>query len=71
MLPGFLIAVAVLWAGNYSSDSTPSLRMSTCCRFGPKKAKKKKKKKKLLLNLIKPLLCVRYCFGNTIVICIS
>ena len=47
---GSHIAVAVMEAGSYSSDSTPSLGTSICCRCGPKKAKKKKKKKKKNLN---------------------
>ena len=40
------IAVAVVWASSYSSDSTPSLGTSICCRCNPKKKEKKKKKKK-------------------------
>ena len=32
-------------AGSCSSDSTPSLRTSICCKCSPKKKKKKKKKK--------------------------
>ena len=32
-------------AGNYSSNCTPSLGTSICCRSGPKKAKNKTKKK--------------------------
>ena len=40
------IAVAVVKAGSCSSsNSTPSLRTSICCRCGQKKEKKKKKKK--------------------------
>ena len=35
------VAVAVVEAGSYSSDSTPSLETSICCRCGPKKTKKK------------------------------
>ena len=31
------IVVAVAWAGSCSSDSTPSLGTSICCRRGPKK----------------------------------
>ena len=34
------------WVVGYSSDSTPSLGTSICCRCGPRKGKKKKKKKK-------------------------
>ena len=36
------IAVAVAQAGSYSSESTPSLGNSICCRCGPKKWKKQK-----------------------------
>ena len=38
------VAVAVAPAGNYSSDSAPSLGTSMCHRCSPKKTKKKKKK---------------------------
>ena len=38
--------MAVVYAGGYSSDSTPSLRISIYCGRGPKKTKDKKKKKK-------------------------
>ena len=37
------VAVAVVWACSYSSDSTPSLGISICCRCGPKKTKNKQK----------------------------
>ena len=40
------IAVAVVYAGRLSSDSTPSLGTSICHRCGPKKKKKKRKKKR-------------------------
>ena len=40
---GSCIAVAVVWAGCYSSDLTPSLRTSICHRYGPKKPKAKNK----------------------------
>ena len=40
------VAVALMWAGGYSSDLTSSLRTSICHRGRPKKTKKKKKKKK-------------------------
>ena len=39
----FHIAVAVAWAGGWSSDWTPSLVTSICHRCGPRKDKKKKK----------------------------
>ena len=35
-----------------SSDSTPSLETSICCRFGPMKLKKKGKEKSLTGTLI-------------------
>ena len=38
---GSYVAVAV--AGSYSSDMTPSLGTSICCKCGPKKKKKKGK----------------------------
>jgi len=40
------IAVVVVEAGGYSSDQTPGLETSICCRCGPKWTKDKKKKKK-------------------------
>ena len=40
------IAVALVWAGSYSSDWTPSRRTSMCYGCGPKKTKDQKKKKK-------------------------
>ena len=43
---GSYVAGAVVKAGSYSSDSTPSLRTPICCGCGPKKQKKKKKKKR-------------------------
>ena len=42
------IAVAVVSAGSCSSDSTPSLGTSTCCRSGSKKRWEKRKKNKTL-----------------------
>jgi len=39
------VAVAVTEAGSCSSDLTPSLGTSICCRCGSKKEKKKKKVK--------------------------
>ena len=39
------IAVALTQASSYSSNSTPSLGTSICCKCSPKKIKKKKKKK--------------------------
>ena len=37
------VAVAVVEAGSCSSDSTPSLRISMCWWYGPKKTKNKNK----------------------------
>ena len=45
--PSSGLALLYLWcrpARGYSSDLTPSLGISICCRCGPKKAKKKNKK---------------------------
>ena len=42
---GSHVAVALLWSGGYSSDSTPSLGTSMCCGIGPRNGKKDKKKK--------------------------
>ena len=41
-----LVAVAVVQAGSYSSDSTPSLGTPICRECSPEKTKDKKKKKK-------------------------
>ena len=41
---GSRVAVALVKAGTYSSDSTPSLGTSICHRCGPKKQTKKKRK---------------------------
>ena len=43
---GSRIAMAVVWAGGYSSDYIPSLGTSICCGSGPRKDKKTKKKKR-------------------------
>ena len=43
---GSRIAVAVVQAGSYSLDSTPSLGTSICHGCGPKKTIKKKKERK-------------------------
>ena len=42
---GSCVAVAVVQAGSYSSDSTPDLGNSVCCKYGPEKEKEKKKRK--------------------------
>ena len=44
MLLGSDITVAVVWAGNCSSDSTPSLGTSICSRCGPKRQAKERRK---------------------------
>ena len=46
--PGSGIAVAVAVAESYSSNYTPSLGTSICCRYGPKNQKKKKKEKDII-----------------------
>ena len=46
MWVGSLLAVAVVEAGNCSSDSTLSLGISISCGCSPEKPKKKKKKDK-------------------------
>ena len=38
------VAVAGVQAGSYSSNSTPSLGTSMCCRYGPKKQKEQERK---------------------------
>ena len=40
------IALAVVYASSYSSDSAPSLGTSICRGCGPKETKKKKEKEK-------------------------
>ena len=45
-LLGSCVAVAVVLAGDYSSDLTPSLETSMCHRCGLKKTKDKRQKKK-------------------------
>ena len=40
------VAMAVVQASSSTSDLTPSLGISICCKYGLKKPKKKKKKKK-------------------------
>ena len=41
---GSNVAVALAWAGGYSSDSTPNLGTSICCGSGPRKGKTDKNK---------------------------
>ena len=45
---GSHVAVALVQAGSYSSDWTPSLGTSICCRSVPRNGKKPKNKKKYL-----------------------
>ena len=51
---GSHVAVAVVQAGNCSSDSTPSLGTSMCCRCGPKETKKPKTPR---FNSGEPVIC--------------
>ena len=44
------MAVTMMQASSYSSDSTPSLGMSIYCGWGPKKAKQNKTKQKTVLE---------------------
>ena len=46
---GSCVAVAGVYAGSHSSDSTPSLGTSICHRCGPIKKKKKRQYKIVLL----------------------
>ena len=39
------VAMAVVWAGGYSSELTPNLETSICCRFSSETEREKKKKK--------------------------
>ena len=41
---GSRVAVAVVQAGSCSSDSTTSLGISICYKYGPKKKKEERKK---------------------------
>ena len=47
----FHVAVALVQAGSYSSDSTPSLGTSMCRERGPKETKKKKTKQKKMTTV--------------------
>ena len=52
------VAVAVVQAGNCSSDLTPSSETSICHRCSPKKRKKKKKEgEKKILIFQRPVIC--------------
>ena len=50
-LLGSRVAVALVQAGSYSSDSTPSLGTSMCRERGPKETKKKKTKQKKMTTV--------------------
>ena len=41
------VAVAVVWAGGYSSNLTPSLGNSICHGYGPKKTKKERERERV------------------------
>ena len=63
---GYWVAVAVAVASNYSSDLTPSLGTSICCRCGPKK----QKKMFILLLMTKFLIAkLRIFFGGGCLFC--
>ena len=56
--------VAVVWAGSYSPNLTPSLGTSICRRSGSrkgKKTKKKKKKKKFYGSVVDLQCCDHFC----------
>ena len=60
------VAVAAAWAGSCSTDLTPSLATSMCCRCGPKK---RKKNCQVVLNYIVTLFllyrAIRAAYGNS------
>ena len=58
---GSCIAVAVVYAGSYSSDLTSSLGASICHRYGPKKDQKIKKSGEKMLNKRSQIQKNRYC----------
>ena len=55
------VAVTVVQAGNYSSDSTPILGTSICCRYGPKKKEKKTLKTNICRNIVSHWL--NFCYS--------
>ena len=62
------VAVAVVYAGSYSSDSTPSLGTSICHRCSPKAAgvalkRQKKKSITLAIGFLDALYRLRNCFS--------
>jgi len=59
---GSRVAVPVAVAGSCSSDSTPSLGASVCCKCSPKK-KKKKEEEELQREHLKPN-CCKYFGGE-------
>ena len=60
---GSSVAVAVAVAGSSSSDLTPSLGLSICCRCGPKKASKGKKKEQGLATHLPKVEDLHKLFG--------
>ena len=54
------IALAVAQVGSCSSDSTPSLGISTCCRCSPKKNRQQQKQRE---NTLGPCLGIPVCLG--------
>ena len=69
-LLGFGVAVAVVQAGCYSPNWTPSLGISICSRCGPKKTKKKKNHLLIpcqLISVLKQLLSIRRGQTRTLV----
>ena len=66
---GSCTAVAVAWAGGYSSDWTSTLGTSICLGCGPKKTKKKKNKKTKNKKNIKKKLKGSLIFSTTTHLC--
>ena len=65
------IAVAVVWAGGYSSDSTPCLGTYICCGCDPKKRKKKNFCRVLLWHSRLRIWCCHcslgHCYGASLI----
>ena len=55
---GYAISVALAYASGYSSNSTPSLGTSICCRCSPKKSKKEKSPLKYLKYVTKKIIFI-------------
>jgi len=60
------VAVAVACACSYSSNWTPCLGTSICCRYGPKKKKKERKKKHTVYcsHMSNSLICIQICYQS-------